>query len=70
MAEDHDLESVALPAISTGIYGYPMEDAAEVMLRAALDYAEGGTDLRRIVFCLYGQSSFDVFAKEFEAQTE
>jgi O-acetyl-ADP-ribose deacetylase (regulator of RNase III) len=67
MADDHGLKSVALPAISTGIFGYPMEEAARVMLRAAIAYLEGETGLERVVFCLYGQSAFDVFARELAA---
>ena len=70
MADDHSLQSIALPAISTGIYGYPIEEAAEVMLRAAIDYAESGTDLERIIFCLYGEAPFDIFAEELKAQAE
>lgn len=70
MAEDYDLESVALPAISTGIFGYPMDEAAEVMLKATMEYVKSGTDLKRIVYCLYGRSSFDVFARELGAQME
>ena len=70
LADDHLLKSVALPAISTGIFGYPMEEAARVMLRAAIEYLEEGTELERVVFCLYGQPTFDVFAGELAAQTE
>lgn len=64
IADDHDLKSIALPAISTGIFGYPMEEAARVMLRAAIEYLEGTTGLERVVFCLYGQLAFDVFTQE------
>ena len=70
MADDHGLKSIALPAISTGIFGYPMEEAAQVMLRAAIEYLQGETDLERAVFCLYGQRAFDVFASELAAQAE
>jgi O-acetyl-ADP-ribose deacetylase (regulator of RNase III) len=69
MADDHGLKSVALPAISTGIFGYPMEEAARVTLQAAIAYLEGNTKLERVVFCLYGRSAFDVFARELAAQT-
>jgi O-acetyl-ADP-ribose deacetylase (regulator of RNase III) len=68
MADDRGLKSIALPAISTGIFGYPMEEAAQVMLRAATAYLEGETGLKRVVFCLYGQSAFDIFARELAAQ--
>ena len=70
MADEHGLRSIALPAISTGIFGYPMEQAAQVMLQAAIAYLEQGTSLERVVFCLYGQSAFDIFARELAAQID
>lgn len=69
MADDHGLKSVALPAISTGIFGYPMQEAARVMLRVAIGYLKGETELERVVFCLYGRTAFDVFARELATQT-
>ena len=66
-ADDHSLRTVALPAISTGIYGYPIKEAAEVMLRTSIEYLHGETGLERVVFCLYGQPSFDVFAGQLAA---
>jgi O-acetyl-ADP-ribose deacetylase (regulator of RNase III) len=50
-----------LPAISTGIFGYPIEEAAEVMLRAAVAYLEGETQLETVIFCLYGPRAYAVF---------
>ncbi len=63
LADEHGLKSVALPAISTGIFGYPMAEAAEVMVAAASDYLRGETDLERVIFCLHGQSAYDTFAR-------
>jgi O-acetyl-ADP-ribose deacetylase (regulator of RNase III) len=67
LADAHGLASVALPAISTGIFGYPLEEAAHVMLRSAVAHLEGKTGLERVVFCLYGQAAFGVFAREMAA---
>lgn len=61
LADAHGLRSVALPAISTGIYGYPIDEAARVMLEAAATYLQGKTALERVVFCLYGQQAYEVF---------
>jgi len=69
VADERGLKSVALPAISTGIFGYPVEEAAQVMLQAVLAYLWGKTELVRVVFCLYGRPAFDVFARELAAQT-
>jgi O-acetyl-ADP-ribose deacetylase (regulator of RNase III) len=70
LADDHGLKSIALPAISTGIFGYPMAAAAGVMLRAAIAYLRGETGLDRVVFCLYNRRALDIFARELAAQTE
>jgi O-acetyl-ADP-ribose deacetylase (regulator of RNase III) len=61
LADERDLKSIALPAISTGIFGYPLDEAAPVMLAAAVAYLEGQTGLEHVVFCLYGQQAFDAF---------
>lgn len=63
LADEHGLESIALPAISTGIFGYPMAEAARVMLEATIDYLEGRTGLVRVVFCLYGRQAYDTFSQ-------
>ncbi|MBN1977780.1 MAG: macro domain-containing protein [Anaerolineae bacterium] len=70
MADGRGLKSIALPAISAGIFGYPMDEAARVMLEAAIAYLRGETGLERVVFCLYGQSAFNVFSRELEAQAQ
>ena len=62
LADEHGLKSIALPAISTGIFGYPMEEAARVMLRAVIKYLREETGLERVVFCLYGRPAFETFA--------
>jgi O-acetyl-ADP-ribose deacetylase (regulator of RNase III) len=67
MADDHYLKSIALPAISTGIFGYPLQDAARVMMEATVAYLQGETELKRVVYCLFGQHAFEIFVREFEA---
>ncbi|RMF68342.1 MAG: macro domain-containing protein [Calditrichaeota bacterium] len=66
VADEHRLKSVAFPAISTGIFGFPIERCAEIMLSQAIDYLKGKTRLEKVVFCLYGQAAFDVFRKTLE----
>jgi O-acetyl-ADP-ribose deacetylase (regulator of RNase III) len=68
MADDHGLRSIALPPVSTGIFGYPMAEAAQVMLSAAIGYLQGETGLRRVFFCLVDQATFDIFARELAVQ--
>lgn len=67
LAEEHGLASIALPAISTGVFGYPLEACADVMLRVIIDYTyEDLESLRHIVVCLYDERAFSVFRSAFE----
>lgn len=52
LAEARGLDSVAFPAISTGAFGYPMEQAAEVALRAVVESAPHLHQVRRVRFVL------------------
>lgn len=66
VAEENGLKSITFPAISTGIFGFPIDRCAKIMIENAIEYAKGETGLERIVFCLYGKSAYDVFAKQLE----
>jgi O-acetyl-ADP-ribose deacetylase (regulator of RNase III) len=69
LADEHGLRSVAFPAISTGIFGFPIQRCAEIMLRTTIEYLRGPTNLERVVFCLFGQDNYDDFARQLEKET-
>ncbi len=70
LADQHHLESMSFPAISTGIFGYPLDRCARIMLSTTIDYLKGETGLGRVVFCLYGEESFSAFADELGRQSD
>lgn len=71
LAEENGLRSIAFPAISTGIFGYPLEACADVMLRVILDYTyEDLASLGQIVVCLYDDRAFGVFRDAFQRKLE
>jgi O-acetyl-ADP-ribose deacetylase (regulator of RNase III) len=59
LAAEHQLASIAFPAISTGVYGYPFEDATEIAIRTAREFIRSPGSLREIVFCCYSQRDHD-----------
>ena len=61
VADENKLKSIAFPAISTGIFGYPLNRCAEIMIAETIQYLEGKTGLQKIIFCLFDQRAFDVF---------
>jgi O-acetyl-ADP-ribose deacetylase len=60
-AEELGAKSVALPALSTGIYGFPLERAAEISIAEARRLAAGARTVERIVFCLFDAAAFNAF---------
>ncbi len=68
VAEENHLKSIAFPAISTGIFGFPIEKCAEIMLKTTVDYLKGQTGLQKVMFCLFGQESYKVFENQLIQQ--
>ena len=65
LADENGLKSVVFPAISTGIYRFPVERAAKLMLAEATEYLRGEKKLERVVFFLYDEATYNVFAASF-----
>ena len=63
LADRDGIKTLTFPAISTGIFGFPMDRCAEIMLETTIDYLKRKTDLLRVVFCLYGLGSYKIFAE-------
>lgn len=59
LAEEHKLECITFPAISTGAFGYPLIDAATVALNAVAAEATKLRHVRRIRFVLWGKEALD-----------
>ena len=64
LAEKHGIKSMAFPAISTGIFGFPKDRCAKIMLRTAVDYLKAGSSIERVIFCLYDDETYQIFAEE------
>ena len=64
LASKHHLRSIAFPAISTGAYGYPLHEAAQIALRTIIEYIRENPDIQLVKFILYDQHIYDVFAEE------
>jgi O-acetyl-ADP-ribose deacetylase (regulator of RNase III) len=66
LADENNLKSIAFPAISTGIFGFPIDRCAEIMLETTSDYLKGETEIEKVIFCLFGQDSYAVFEKQLQ----
>jgi len=64
LADRRALKSIALPAISTGTFGFPMDRAARIILTEIQRFLQGGTKLDKVVIALHGDDAFQIFKKE------
>ena len=63
MAEERNVRTISFPAISTGVYGYPLENAAAIALREVKAHLEkADTRLQQVTFVLFGKAAYDVYA--------
>ncbi|XP_047207825.1 ADP-ribose glycohydrolase MACROD2 [Girardinichthys multiradiatus] len=65
LVKEHDLRTVAFPCISTGIYGYPNEPAADIALKTVKQWIEDNPDkITRVIFCVFLETDFAIYKKK------
>ena len=66
VASQNNIRSIAFPSISTGIYGYPIEKASQVVLKTCFHYLEEHQDFEQVSFVLFSQRDYDVYVKNLK----
>jgi len=66
LADQNNIKSISFPAISTGIFGYPINRCAKIMLDTTIKYIKGSTTLNKVVFCLFGRDNYKIFEKQLK----
>lgn len=65
LAREHGVKTLAFPAISTGIYGYPKQKAAGIAVRAARELADA-CGVERVDFCCFDEETFGILGDEIQ----
>ncbi|MGQ9674665.1 MAG: macro domain-containing protein [Chloroflexota bacterium] len=65
-AEELGLKSIAFPALGTGVGGFPLSTAAEVMVSAVREHLKRATSLDRVVFVLFGDEAYQAFEEKIK----
>ena len=68
LAEQHKIESIAFPSLSTGIYGYPLEEAAPIALGTVIEHIKKPTSLKQVTFVLFGERAYKEFERALSTQ--
>lgn len=61
LADEHGIETLAFPAISTGAYGFPVERAAKIAVQTVNDYLEHSHVLSKVFFVCFSQRDYDIY---------
>ncbi len=64
VADEIGARSVALPALGTGVGGFPVDECARIMVAVAREHLAGGSSIERILFALHGEDAYRAFAAE------
>lgn len=67
LAAAHEVKSIAFPGISTGVYGYPKEAAAEIALEEAVIFQQDHPEMK-IIFVTFGSSDYELYKQLMQAK--
>lgn len=66
IAHDNNLTSLAFPSVSTGAYGYPIEEASKIALSTSLAQLERFPEIIRVAFVLFSDHDLDVYRRQLQ----
>ena len=61
LAADNDLQSIAFPAISTGVYGYPRREAAQIAVGEVTAFQQQSSPLSEVIFCVFDADTHAIY---------
>ena len=66
VARENDIKTIAFPAISTGIFGYPLREASQITLTTLRDFALQDTSIEHMIIILFTADAYDIFSRTFD----
>ena len=63
IAMDNGLATIAFPAVSCGVYGYPIEDAARIAIDTTIRTIDNTDQIKMVTFVLFSRHDFDIYSK-------
>ncbi len=67
LAADHQLVSIAFPAISCGVYGYPLKDACKIAVDTTCEFLEKNPSIKKVIFMLFSSADLRIYQEYIES---
>jgi O-acetyl-ADP-ribose deacetylase len=64
LAVEHQIKAIAFPAISCGVYGYPIEAAVKIAVKETLEFLSADESIAQVIFACFGSDLYNVYRKE------
>ena len=61
IAVENNIKSIAFPSISTGVYGYPIEEASAIALKEIMKFLESSTKIEKVLIVCFGERPFNLY---------
>ena len=66
LAEDKGIKTIAFPSISTGVYGYPIEQAADIAVKSVADRLKNGSKIEKVTFVLFSDADYKTYVVAYK----
>ena len=66
LASLHGLKTIAFPNISTGVYGYPKEKAAEIAIQAVSEWLISKSELEKVIFSVFDEENYTIYSDKLQ----
>lgn len=63
LAVEHDVKAIAFPAISCGVYGYPVEDAARIAVKETASFLSANESIEKVFLTCFGDDVYEAYRK-------
>jgi len=67
LAREYNLKSIAFPSISTGAYGYPINEAADIAIEAVIDFIKDNDFIIDVILVLFKESDYNIYEEKLSA---
>jgi len=61
IAVENNIKTIAFPAISTGVYGYPIEEASEIAFKEIIHFLETNSKIEKVILVCFGERPFNIY---------